>query len=62
MSEAAIDSAPTDLRCSVCGVELTVGEAEAAAAAQLLPLCTTHLAEQAPVDVPSEEDGPPPPA
>jgi hypothetical protein len=56
MSESAIDSAPIDVRCGVCGVALTVGEVEAATAAQLLPLCTTHLAEQAPVDVTPDED------
>jgi len=62
MSEPGIDSAPIDVHCAVCSVELTVGEAEAAVDAQVPPLCTTHLAERAPVDVTSEEDVPPPAA
>jgi hypothetical protein len=59
MTEPGTDSAPIDVRCVVCGVELTVGEAEAAVEAQVPPLCTTHLAERAPVDVTPEEDVPP---
>jgi hypothetical protein len=62
MSESAIDSAPIDVRCGMCGVVLTAGEVEAARAAELPPLCTTHLAERAPVDVTSDEDVPPPAA
>jgi hypothetical protein len=60
MSEQAIDSAPTDLHCTVCGVELTAGEVDAAREAALPMLCTTHLVERAPVDVPPEDDPPPP--
>jgi len=59
MSEQAIDSTPTDLRCTVCDAELTAGEVEAAREAALPLLCTTHLVERAPVDVTPEDETPP---
>jgi hypothetical protein len=61
MDEHAIENTPTDQRCTICGVGLTVREVEAAADAALPPLCAVHLAEREPVDV-SEQENPLPPA
>ena len=48
-SDAATPSARGDARSRVCGIELPVGESEAAAAAQLPPLCHMHVADESPV-------------
>jgi hypothetical protein len=59
MDEHTSENAPTDLRCTVCGIGLMLREVEASADAALPPLCAVHLAEREPLDVSSEDPLPP---